>query len=137
MNDNRNNLMERLMTHDGITPDVGLELEKKILVALEQKRREARRKRIVVLVGAWLLLLGLIVTAGVLEAVAGDSVVPRVVRLAAQIGLAVALFFTISWHMRNVSLRFTRMSDTLADIQSELSDIFRRTRAWLPLVVCL
>ena len=137
MSDNHNNKIEQLLTHDGITPEVGLELEKKILVAIETKRREARRLRVAVLAGAWLLLLGLMISAEVLKAYAEHSVTTRVVCLAAQVGLAFALFLTISWHMRNVSLRFTKMSDTLAEVQNQLSEISRRARTWLPFVVCI
>ena len=128
--------IERLMSHDGITPDVGVELERKIGMAIEKKRREVRRMRIAVVV-AWSMLAGLVIAWGIVEAVAGRSVLSGAVGIIAQACLTVALFFTISWHLRNVSLRFIQMSDALTDIQNQLSEMARRGRAWLPLVVCL
>ena len=124
------------MAHDGITPDVGVELERKIGMALEKKRREVRRLRIAVVV-AWLLLFGLIVTGGIVEACVGHSVIPQAVSVIAQACLVVALFFTASWYMRSVSLRLAQISDTLTDVQNQLSEIFRRTRAWVPFLVVL
>jgi membrane protein YdbS with pleckstrin-like domain len=111
--------IERLMAYDGITPEVGLELERKLVMAIEKKRREVRHIRIAVVV-AWLLLLCLVIAGGIID-YAGHSLTAKTISAFAQACLIIALFLTVSWHVRSVSLRFTIISDTLAAIQNQLS----------------
>jgi hypothetical protein len=112
--------IERLMVHDGITPELGLELERKLVMAIEKKRRAVRRIRIAVVV-AWLLLLCLIIAGGVMEAYSRHSIIPKTISVIARACFVVALFFTVSWYVRSVSLRFAIISDALAAIQNQLS----------------
>ena len=87
-------------------------------MAVERKRRQVARMRIVVAIG-WLTFVLIIVAGGIVEA-AGCQILGSTLGIVARAALLLAVFFTISWHVRNVSLRFESVQQALAAIQERL-----------------
>ena len=87
-------------------------------MAIERKRRQVARMRIVAAIG-WLTLVAVMVAGGIAEA-AGWRLLGSTLAVVASAGLILAVFFTISWYVRNVSLRFDSVQQALAAIQERL-----------------
>lgn len=112
--------MDELMTRDGITPEMSLELERKLTMTLEKKRREVRRIRMAVVV-AWLLLICVFIAGAIIEGLAGHHPVAGALAATAQAGLVIAVFLTASWYVRSTSLRFACIMEALTAIQKQLA----------------
>jgi len=87
-------------------------------MAVERKRRQVARMRIAVAVG-WLALVLVMVAGGIAEA-AGWQILGSTLAMVARAAFVLAIFFTISWYVRNVSLRFDSVQQALAAIQERL-----------------
>jgi hypothetical protein len=87
-------------------------------MAIEQKRRQVARMRIVVGIG-WLVLVLIIVAGGIAET-AGWRIAGSTLGVIARGALFLAIFFSISWYVRSVSLRFDSVRQALAAIQERL-----------------
>jgi len=87
-------------------------------MAVERKRRQVARMRIVVAIG-WLTFV-LIILAGVIAAAAGYQILWAKLGIVSHAALLLAIFFTISWYVRNISLRFDIVQQALAAIQERL-----------------
>ena len=93
-------------------------LERRIAMAVERKCRQVARMRIAVAIG-WLALVLAMVVGGIAEA-AGWQILGSTLAVVAGAALLLAVFFTISWYVRNVSLRFESVQQALAAIQERL-----------------
>ena len=87
-------------------------------MAVERKCRQVARMRIAVAIG-WLALVLAMVVGGIAEA-AGWQILGSTLAVVAGAALLLAVFFTISWYVRNVSLRFESVQQALAAIQERL-----------------
>jgi hypothetical protein len=87
-------------------------------MAIERKRRQVARMRIVVGIG-WLALVLIMVAGGIAEAT-GWRILGSTLAVIARAALILAIFFTVSWYVRSVSLRFDSVQQALAAIQERL-----------------
>jgi len=87
-------------------------------MAVERKRRQVARMRIVLAIG-WLTLVLVIVAGGIAEA-AEWRILGSTLGIVARAAFLLAVVFTISWYVRNVSLRFDSVQQALAAIQERL-----------------
>ena len=111
-------LVQGLLQQDAPQPERLQHLERRIAMAVERKRRQVARMRIVVAIG-WLALVLVIVAGGIAEA-AGWRILGSTLGIVARAALLLAAVFTISWYVRNVSLRFDSVQQALAAIQERL-----------------
>lgn len=108
--------------HSGENGDRAADLERRIMMLIEKKRRQIRRIRVAVAV-AWGTVAALLVGGGVMESVVGHSVVTSSLAVVAPAMLTIALFLTVSWYVRSVSLRFDTVQQALAAIQERLGQV--------------
>ena len=126
----------------GEKSDRAADLERKIMMLIEKKQHQIRRIRVAVAV-AWGTVAALLVGGGVMESVpelqrrildavvpgisgmdiAGHDVVTSSLAVLAGPMLTIALFLTVSWYVRSVSLRFDTVQQALAAIQERLGQI--------------
>ena len=111
-------LVQGLLQQDAPQPERFQNLERRIAMALERTRRQVARMRIVVAIG-WLTLVLVIVAGGIAEA-AGWRILGSTLAMVASAAFVLAVFFTISWYVRNVSVRFDSVQQALAAIQERL-----------------
>ena len=115
------NRIERLLGNDGSgNKDHEADLERRILMLIEKKRRQIHRIRIAVGV-AWVVLAALMIAGGATEAVAGHGIVASSFAVVARAALLIAAILTVSWYVRSVSLRFDSIQQALAAIQDRLA----------------
>jgi len=86
---------------------------------IDKKRRQVRRIRWAVGI-AWVVLLAVCIVGGTMELSAGDRLVSASIAWFARALLLVALFLTVSWYVRSVSLRFDIIQQALEAIQDRL-----------------
>lgn len=94
-------------------------LERRVLMLIDKKRRQVRRIRWAVGI-AWVVLLAVCIVGGTMELSAGDRLVSASIAWFARALLLVALFLTVSWYVRSVSLRFDIIQQALGAIQDRL-----------------
>ncbi|NQU76135.1 MAG: hypothetical protein HQ546_07480 [Planctomycetes bacterium] len=111
-------LVQSLLKQDATQTERCQDLERRIAMAVERKRRQVARMRIVVAIG-WLTFV-LIILAGVIAAAAGYQILWAKLGIVSHAALLLAIFFTISWYVRNISLRFDIVQQALAAIQERL-----------------
>ena len=111
-------LIQSLLQQDVPQTERYQDIERRIAMAVERKRRQVARMRIVVAIG-WFTFALLMVAAGILET-AGDRTLSRILGVVAHAAFFLAVFFTISWYVRNISLRFDSVQQALAAIQERL-----------------
>ena len=98
-----------------------IDIERKILMHIETKRRRLGRIRWAVWI-AWCLFVGLFAIAGVAESIGGRTALSSSVAAIAMATFWIALFFTASWYVRHVSLKFDSIEQALAAIQERLDE---------------
>ena len=103
-------------------------LEGRIMMNIEKKRRQVARMRWAVGI-AWSLLLLLFIIGGFIETTQGDSssistmfLVTHAAAMIAPAILIIALFLTVSWYIRSVSLRFDTVQQALAAIYDQITE---------------
>jgi len=96
-------------------------LERRIMMAIEKKRRQVNRIRWAVGI-AWGLLLLLLVIGGFTEITRGHGALTSTIAMAARAMLLIALFLTAAWHVRSVSLRFDSVQQALAAIYDRIAE---------------
>ena len=111
-------LAQGLLQQDAPQPERFQSLERRIAMAIERKRRQVARMRIVVGIG-WLALVLIMVAGGIAEAT-GWRILGSTLAVIARAALILAIFFTVSWYVRSVSLRFDSVQQALAAIQERL-----------------
>jgi hypothetical protein len=111
-------LAQGLLQQDAPQPERFQNLERRIAMAIERKRRQVARMRIVVGIG-WLALVLIMVAGGIAEAT-GWRILGSTLAVIARAALILAIFFTVSWYVRSVSLRFDSVQQALAAIQERL-----------------
>ena len=82
------------------------DIERRVLMLIDKKRRQVRRIR-------W-------IAGGTMELSGGDRLVSASIAWFARALLLVALFLTVSWYVRSVSLRFDIIQQALSIIQDRL-----------------
>ena len=87
-------------------------------MSIERRRRQLARMRIAVATG-WLVLVLAIVIGAIVD-VAGWQVLTSTLGVVARAALVLAIFFTVSWYVRDVALRFDVVQQALAAIQEQL-----------------
>jgi hypothetical protein len=95
------------------------DLERRVLMLIDKKRRQVRRIRWAV-GAAWVVLLGVCIVGGTMELSAGDRLVSASIAWFARALLLIALLLTVSWYVRSVSLRFDIIQQALAGVQDRL-----------------
>lgn len=96
-------------------------LERRIMMTIKKKRRQVNRMRWAVGT-AWGLLLVLIIIGGFFELTRGNSILTSTMAVVAQATFVIALFLTVSWYVRSVSLRFDSVQQALAAIYDQIAD---------------
>ena len=111
-------LVQSLLQQDTLQTERCRDLERRIAMAVERKRHQVARMQIVVAIG-WLTFILIILVGGIVE-VAGCRILSATLGIVARAAFLLAAFFTISWYVRNVSLRFDSVQQALAAIQERL-----------------
>ena len=102
------------------------DLERRVLMLIDKKRRQVRRIRWAVGI-AWVVLLAACIVGGTMELSTGDRLVSASIAWFARALLLVALFLTVSWYVRSVSLRFDIIQQALLMIQDRLEKNLRES----------
>ena len=97
------------------------ELERKVLVQIDRKRRHLCRIRWAAGI-AWVLLVGVLVVGGIVESVSGKTPISSTLAMIGMGTFWIALFLTASWYVRYVSCQFDSIQQALAAIQERLDN---------------
>ena len=112
--------MEMLLNDGGALTEAQVtDLERRTLMLIEKKRRQVRRMRWIV-PAVWGTLAILFVIGAIIEAAVGHGAATSTIAVIMQATLVIALVLSVSWYVRNVSLRFDSIQQALAAIQDRL-----------------
>jgi membrane protein YdbS with pleckstrin-like domain len=95
------------------------DLERRVLMLIDKKRRQVRRIRWAVGI-AWAVLVAVCIAGGIVESSEADRLVSTGFAWFARALLLIALVLTVSWYVRSVSLRFDIVQQALSIIQDRL-----------------
>jgi len=120
---NNRDWTDALLNEEGLLDPQRLrDSERRTTIMIEKRQRQVKRMRWAVGL-AWGLLLILFVAGGVIESVNRQSLAHKTIAALLPATLWIALFFTVSWYVRNVWLNFLRIQDALAAIQHRLDEL--------------
>lgn len=123
---NENELRKLLQEHKMNNQIESDKLTERMNNMIEKKSRQVRRIRQVVAV-AWIIFVCLLLVGGFIEKFQGRSVSTQTLAIIARAMLLIALFLTVSWYVRSVDIRFTRMQEALSTIQDGLDALLKQT----------
>lgn len=102
------------------------DLERRVLMLIDKKRRQVRRIRWAVGI-AWGVFVAVCIAGGIVESSTADRLVSTSFAGFARALLLVALVLTVSWYVRSVSLRFDLVQQALSVIQDRLEKSLRES----------
>lgn len=121
-----NELRKLLQEHEMTDQAKINELTERMDNMITKKSRQVRRIRRVVTI-AWIFFVCLLAVGALLETFQGRSQATQIMAYIAQPMLLIAVFLTVSWYVRSVNLRFTRMQTVLSTIQDGLDTLLKQS----------
>jgi uncharacterized membrane protein (DUF485 family) len=122
---NENELRKLLQEHEMTNQTNMDELTERMNDMIKKKSRQVRRIRQVVAV-AWILFVCLFLVGAFIETFLGRSVSTQTLAIIARAMLLIAVILTISWYVRSVDIRLTRMQAALSTIQDGLDALLKQ-----------
>ena len=100
------------------------ELERRILMQIEQKQQRLHRIRWASKM-AWVAFVLILVAGVAVEGAGGSQVISSTLGMVLRAVLLIALILTVSWYVRGVSCRFDDVQQALAAIHDRLDELKR------------